>query len=236
MTNSQKINVFLLICLGILLCLMFTDRCSPSIPKPVVIKGKDIVKQIDLADSQRKAVEDSFNLILNKAYNDNDKNYTAYIKTLNENSELLMENKLLSTEYPDTCKPIVAAWIERERQLKNASDRKDASAYKTITGLQGTVYEQQRFLAAKDSAYAKMKTICDTCAEAVKAWEKYAKKIAPKRQFMLGVSGMGMYAGNLNPALGGSAAYQNKKGIQIDAAVFTNKIVVVGIKKTIFKF
>ncbi len=236
MANSSKINIFLIVVLGILLYILFADKCTPSKTKPVVIKGKDVVKEINLVEQQRKHIEDSFNLIIQKAYQLNDDNYTAYIETININSELFRENKLLKLKVPDTCKPIVAQWIERERQLKVASDNKDAAAKKTITGLQGTLWEQQRFLNAKDSLYAKMRSVADTCAKALSVLDKYVKQVEPKRKILVSVSGMGMYGGNLNPAIGGGLAYQTKKGFQIDGKVYTNKIITVGLSFPLIKF
>lgn len=238
--KAQNASIFtfkniLIAILGIIIIYLLT--CNNSVEKkPVVIKGEEVIKEINLVEKERKHIEDSFNLIIQKAYQLNDDNYTAYIETININSELFRENKLLRQKVPDTCKPIVAAWIERERQLKVASDNKDAAAKKTITGLQGTLWEQQRFLYAKDSLYAKMRSVADTCAKALVKLEKYVKQVDPKRKILVSVSGMGMYGGKLNPAVGGGLVYQTKKGLQIDGKVYTNKIVTVGLSFPLIKF
>lgn len=235
MSNSGKINIFILICLGVLLYILLADKCNPNKPQPVVIKGETVEKLIDLTAQQKQAIDDSFNLILNKAYNDNDKNYTAYIKLLNENAELLMINKLYETDYPDTCKPIIDAWVKREAQLKSISDRKDAAAKVTITGLQGTVSEQKRFLASKDTMFNRLKIICDTCATALTKLEKHIDQIKPKRHITVGVIAITPYT-LLKPAAGITLGYRGKKGTEIKLGYYTNNQVSIGISTTLFKF
>lgn len=235
LTTSQRVNVLLLAGLVILLYILLADKCSNPVPKPIIIKGKDVVKEISLVEKQKKAIEDSFRLILNKAYKSNDENYAAYLKALNENSELYKQNKILSMPVPDTCKPLMMAWIERERQLKKVSDNKDAIANRTITGLQGTVREQGRFLVTKDTMYNRLKKVADTCATALTKLEKYADKIKPKRELNVGIIAISPYT-LLKPAAGITLGYRGNNGTEINIGYYTNNMVSIGIKKTLIKF
>ncbi len=220
----------------VVIIIWLTPPCnSKPVEKPVVISANKIIDTLNLLDEQVKAMNDSFALIINKAYEDNDKNYTNYIHQLNINSELLRNNKILSMPIPDTCKPLMMAWIERERQIKVASDNKDAAAKTTITGLQGTLWEQQRFLTAKDTAYNKLKRVADTCASAYKQIEKYAKKISPKREIILGLSGITPYD-EIKPSIGLVLGYKGKNGMELRAGYYTNKNVTVTLSKPLFRF
>ncbi len=236
MSNSRWINVFMLVCLGILLYILFADKCKRVVEKPQVIKGKDVVKLIDITDKRNKEITDSFNLILNKAYRDNDKNYTAYIKALNENAVLLNQRNLLENQtFPDTCTPIVNLWKGYANQLENNGVKKDAAAKLTITGLQGTVWEQQQFLKAKDSIYGKLHAICDTCAKALIQNEKYIAKIKPKNEIIVGVSAITRYD-EIKPSVGLILGFRGKTGTQVTAGYYLNKNVTVTISRPLIKF
>lgn len=235
MTNSVRINIFMLICLGILLYILFAEKCGRSITQPTIIKGKDVERIINLTVAEKQALDDSFNLILNKAYLQNDKNYTAYIEALNKNSELLRNNRILSMPVPDTCKEIVSAWVKREYDLKTLSDNKDVAAKKTINGLQGTVYTQQRFLASKDTMFNRLKKISDTCAKALTALEQYSKKIKPKHELNIGLVAISPYT-EIKPQVGILLGYRGKTGTQFNVGYYSNKQISIGLSKTLFRF
>ncbi|MES2287361.1 MAG: hypothetical protein V4547_16835 [Bacteroidota bacterium] len=236
MSNSGKINIFMLVCLGVLLYILFADKCNKVVEKPKVITGKDVVKLIDLTTAQKKAIDDSFNLILNKAYKDNDKNYTAYIKALNENAVLLNQRNMLEQQtFPDTCKPIVDLWKGYATHLEVSGKKKDNAAKLTINGLQGTVTEQKNFLALKDTMYNRLKVIADTCATALGKMEKYADKIKPKRSITVGVVGISPFT-LIKPAAGITLGWRGRTGTELRLGYYTNKQFSVGISTTLFKF
>ena len=237
MANSSKINIFLIVVLGILLYILFADKCTPSKTKPVVIKGETVIQEVNLVDQERKRLKDSFNLV-SAGYEDEirEKGY-SYDELM---QEFLTQQDIMDGVFkkpiPDTCREVVAALNKQYNVLKAFSDRKDQTATSLIGSLKDLNEHQKRFLSEKDSAYAKIKTLVDTCAKALIAMERYSKQLEPKRRILAGLSGMGMYGGNLNPAIGGVLGYQNKKGVQIDAAVYTNKVVTVGLKFPIASF
>lgn len=221
---------------ALVIVLIYLLTCNKSVEKaPVVIKGATVRELINMVDIDKKRIEDSFKVILHKAYKDNEDNYTNYVNMLNQNSALYQENRLLQIPYPDTCKKIVSLWMEREQQIRAASDNKDKAAMKTITGLQGTVAEQQRFLTAKDTLYAKMRSIADTAGKALVALEKYISKISPKREVSVGISGITPY-NEIKPSLGLVLGYRGKNGMQVQAGYYLNKNITVTISKPLFKF
>ncbi len=237
MANSSKINIFLIVVLGILLYILFADKCTSTKTKPVVIKGADVIREVNLIEKERKHLADSFNLITAKYEDDIREKGYSYDELMKEylTQQEIMEG-VFKKPIPDTCREVVAALNKQYTTLKAFSDQKDKSANSLIGSLKDLNEHQKRFLSEKDSAYAKMKTLVDTCAKSLIAMERYSKQLEPKRRILAGLSGMGMYGGNLNPAIGGGVCYQNKKGVQIDAAVYTNKVVTVGIKFPIISF
>ena len=47
---------------------------------------------------------------------------------------------------------------------------------------------------------------------------------------------MGNYSGKLNPAVGLTLGFRNKKGLDISGSIYSNKVATVTVKKTLFKF
>lgn len=235
MTNSQKINVFMGIVLLILLYILIADKCSSNTLKPAVIKGNDVGKLINLTTAEKQAIDDSFNLVLKTRDWQDEYNYQKYLTVLNENAALYKKNSVLNQPIPDTCRPLMNAWIRREVDLKNLSDKKDVSANITITGLQATVSIQGAFLAAKDSSFSKMKNIADTCAKSLVAMEKYAKKVKARRELNIGIVAISPYT-ILKPVAGVILGYRGKTGTEINVGYYTNNQISIGLKRSLIKF
>lgn len=220
----------------VILAILLIRSCNKDLPvKPVVITGKEVHDTLVKIDEQAKRIRDSFMVVLNRKYRDDDANYQAYLKLLNENAVLLNQNEMLSAPVPDTCAKLQAGWISKFNQIKVASDRKDNAANTTIKGLQSTVQTQKKFLSSKDTTINKYRGIADTCSKALSELEKYAKKIKPKREISIGISGMTNYI-NLKPAIGLGIGYRTRKGLQFDANVYSNQTITVGVKKSLIKF
>jgi hypothetical protein len=223
----------------IVLAILLFKKCGQDvIPPPNVISGEKVRDTIKLADIEKKRLSDSFNLVISNQDKEIRKEKLKYDDLMTDylNIENDLSNVFATATFPDTCKEIVNLLSKKYDNLKLANDKKDASANNVIRKLQGQVSTQKDFLKQKDADYTKMRGIADTCAKALTKMEQYADKLQPKRKIKLGISGMGNYAGNLNPAVGLGASYENKKGVQIDANIFTNKIVTVGVKFTLAKF
>lgn len=231
-TDWFKILLFIAV---VVLAILLFKQCNKPVVKPTIITGKQVHDTITVIDEQAQRLRDSFTVVLNRKYRDDDANYQAYLKLLNENAVLINQNEMLSAPVPDTCQKLQQGWIAKFNQVKVASDKKDIAANRTITGLQSTVSTQKKFISQKDIDYAKMKSIADTCSVALTAMEKYAKKIKPKHEISIGISGMTNYV-NLKPAIGLGLGYRTRKGLQFDANVYSNQTITVGIKKTIIKF
>jgi hypothetical protein len=227
-------SVFPYIVIIVLVFLLFKS-CGKVEPKPVIITGKQVHDTIVEVDKQAQRIRDSFTLVLNRKYKDDDANYQAYLKLLNDNAVLLNQNEMLSIPVPDTCQKLQDSWIAKFNQVKVASNQKDVAANRTITGLQSTVTTQKKFLASKDTTISKYRTIADTCSKALSQLEAYAKKIKPKRELNAGIEVNSSYI-NLKPIIGIGIGYRDRRGNQINAAIFSNQTISVGIKKTLFKF
>lgn len=233
----KKVNwhTVLLYAFIVILCWLLFRSCNKNPLPPQVITSEQLRDTIRIVDSETQRIRDSFNLVLYIRQVQDDKNYIAYIKALNENAVLFNENEMLSKYVPDSCKELQAGWIHKFTQLKVASNKKDFEANNTIVGLQGTISTQKSFLAAKDTAYSKMKAIADTCTSAVSQLEKYIKKIRPKREVSIGIEANSSYL-TFKPTIGIGLGYRARNGLQFNAAVFLNKTVNLSIKKPLFKF
>jgi len=231
-TDWFKILLFIAV---VVLAILLFKQCSKPILQPTIITGEQVHDTITVIDEQAKRLRDSFMVVLNKKYRDDDENYQAYLKLLNENAVLLNQNEMLSAPVPDTCQKLQQGWIAKFNQAKTASDKKDVAANRTITGLQSTVSTQKKFLSEKDTTIKKYRGIADTCAKALTELERYAKKIKPKREINIGIEASNPYNG-FKPAIGVGIGYRSRNGLQINAAVYSNQIISVGVKKTILKF
>lgn len=233
----KKINwhTVILYAFIVVLCWLLFRSCGTITPKPVIITGKQVHDTIFKIDKDAQRVRDSFAIVLNQKHKEDDANYQAYLRLLNENAVLLNQNEMLSQYVPDSCKELQAAWVIKFNQIKSASEKKDIAANKTITGLQSTVSTQKSFMDAKDADYRKMKNIADTCSKALTAMEKYAKKIKPKREINAGIEVNSSWV-NLKPTIGIGIGYRDRKGLQINAAAFINQTFSIGIKKPLIKF
>jgi hypothetical protein len=222
----------------IVLAVLLLKKCGKDvIPPPNVISGEKVHDTIKLANIEKKRLSDSFNLVISNQEKETRKEKLKYddLMTAYLNVENDLSNVFATATFPDTCKEIVNLLSKKYDNLKLANDKKDASANNVIRKLQGEVSTQKDFLKQKDIDYNKMKGIADTCAKALVAMEKYSKKIQPKNEINIGVEGNSSYI-NLKPAIGLSLGYRSKTGLQVNATVFSNQTVSIGVRKTLFKF
>lgn len=222
----------------IILIIFLWKSCNNPQPVPTVITGEQVMDTINLIDEEREQLNDSFALVKQKQDREIAKNKSEYDDLMAEylNYQNDIESSLSNKKIPDTCKPIVAALSKQFDKLKTTSANKDKAASSTINSLTAKTKTQDAQLKEANKSYLKMKSIADTCSKSLTAMEKYAKQIKPKREINIGLSGMGNYAGNLNPAVGVTLGFRSKKGLDISASVYTNKVASVTLKKTLFKF
>lgn len=221
----------------IVLAFLLFKSCGKITQQPVVIKGKEIRDTIRLIDRERQYIADSFNAIIYKQ-DAEIRNYKSkyddlvadYLNIQNET-----QNVITKTVYPDTCKPIVDLLTGKFNQLSIASSKKDKAASNTINSLTVQNKTKDKFLVAKDSSYKRLLRTCDTCSKALSELEQYAKKIKPKREINIGAEISSPYI-NLKPAVGLGIGYRDRKGNQINAAIYSNQTITVGYKRTLIKF
>jgi len=222
----------------IVLVLFLFKECRKPTPKPSVISGKEVRDTIRLIDNERLHLTDSFNNVISKQDRDIIRYKTNYDDLMTDylNLQNDITNTFTTAVYPDTCKEIVNLLNGQFTKLKTTSAQKDRAAANTINSLTTQNRTKDKFLASKDSSYNKLLKIADTCSKALSEMEKYAKKIKPKREVSIGLSAIGNYSGNLNPAAGLTIGYRNKKGFDISVSAYTNKVATLTVKKTLFKF
>lgn len=233
----KGIGVLLLLAIIVIIWLLTCNK--PKVPSPPnVIKSEKVTDTIRIIDTRYKVVADSLWAELKKQGNDNDANYKAYIKVLNDNAVLQNENFLLEqTNIPDTCKALQAAWIARNNNLIQSAKRAEDACKTTITGLNKTIRTTKQLADESNKAYTNLKRIADTCAVALNKMEKYAKKIKPRSEIFIGANVLGQQSKPLT-AYGISLGLRNKKGTQfeIGAYQFNSQVLYqVGIKKTLFR-
>lgn len=222
----------LLFCMAVVLLYLLTCKKKTEVA-PMITPSTEQIKVVNLAEEQRKHMEDSFNLVLRKHYKQDYQDSNYLIQLLNQNSELVSINTRLQNEvYPDTCKEIVSKY-QKAYDLYAAQTKKTLDQCRASTSnLSSTIQTQKKYLSAKDSAYAKIKTAWDTCISGYQKLEKAVKKLQPHNKLAVGV------VGNVYPIFGYGVGldFIHKKGIVISAsAMMMNNQTYgqVGIKKVI---
>ncbi len=229
----KNIIITALIIAALIIVLIYLVQCRKTqSAKPVYVPIKEQVKVVEKDTLYYKKQKDSFINIINSLVKENDDNNKEFVWLYNENSQLQADMLALSKVTPDTCAKFVAQYKGYAEQTNKTL----STANITIAGLNKTISTQKDFLTAKDVAFDKMKTAWDTCISTAKKLEQYAKEIKPKRELNIGAKGMINYASNYLPAAGLEIGYRTRKGLEINAAIYTNQILTIGFKKPIFRF
>lgn len=183
MTNSQWINVFLLVCLGVLLYLIFTDKKPVEAPQIKPISEQKIIVKEDTI--KLKKITDSLN---------------------SENQKLQLKNSITESELKRLQKKskeielrIITDTIYKYSNISDYidnSNKKDEVCNDAITNLQKQLSNRNVLISQKDLAYKKQLSNLDTCFTQQKKLESYIKNIKPRNQVYIGVSG------NFYPVLG----------------------------------
>ncbi len=229
---------WMLISAILVLVIFYLYRCR-TVPTPQTITTTKILKDtLRLIEQDRKKIEDSFNLVLQKHYKADEFNNGQFVNLVNQNEELAQINENLQKEltYPDTCRDVVnklnSAHNNYVAQTKLTIDK----AKQSLINLSQTVQTQKAYLAEKDKIYARLKSTLDTCITNNAALEKYAKQVKPKRSINLNIQTISPYAGKISPEFGAGIGYVNKKGLHISATYWTNQQISISISKPIIKF
>lgn len=228
-------NIVIALLILILLWMQFCNR--KVIEKPIVQPAKEKIVERNLQDSQRKHIYDSFEVVLKRDYKKDYQNESDLIKLLNENSELVSINDKLQKElsFPDTCKPVVDLLNTRYNNYVTQTNKTLLQSKQSISGLSQTIQNQKKYLDAKDIEMVKVIKLRDSCINDYTKLEAYAKKGSAKREFGLGIAGNSPYTVlKINPGI--SIYYRTKNGTQINAALYTNKQVTIGISKPLIRF
>lgn len=230
----------LLITLCIIALLLFLDKCgfinlpfgeNKTVTKYVPIK--EIVKEQAKDEKINKRNDDSFHLVIQKEqklkaewklkYEDL---MTDYLNAENDFNIALRE------KIPDTCLPYQRKLTEYYNGiiLKNAN--KDKAAGNTIASLERLNLTKDNFIDEKNRQLAKQKSNLDSCIATGKALEK----LKAKREINIGASTMAQYAGNFNPQFGVILGYRNKKGLEFNVGIYTNKVATITFKTPLVRF
>jgi len=237
MTNSNRINVFLIIVLAVLLYIMLAKKCNGDVV-PVVKPSTEIIQeQVDLT-AITKRIADSFNLEIQQKDREIEQRKSEYdnllTEYLNEQNDI---SATLAKPVPDTCKPIVTVLTRQFDALKKTSANKDNTAQRLITSLRQQGKTKDKFLSAKDTAIKKYITLLDTCTKGYQQLEKSVKKLQPRSEVYVGVSMLG-YPNKILNGYGVSLGLRNKQGTQFEInAININNTINYGlsIKKRLFK-
>ena len=233
---SKKQWIFISIVL--VMVIFYLYRCRP-VPTPQTITTTKILKDtLRLIEQDRKKIEDSFNLVLQKHYKADEFNNGQFVNLVNQNEELAQINENLQKEltYPDTCRDVVnklnSAYNNYIAQTKQTIEQ----SKKSLSNLRQTIETQKSYLTEKDKLYARLKSNLDTCIVNNAALEKYAKQVKPKRSINLNIQTISPYAGKISPEFGAGIGYQNRKGLEISATYWTNQQISIRISKPLIWF
>jgi len=232
--NWHKVILYATI---IILAIFLFKTCRKPIAAPVVIKEKEMIRDIAAVDAAKKQLSDSFTVVFRQqeqviAYKESmyDDLMATYLNEVND-----LQNTFL-LPVPDTCKKIVGQLNYQFNQLKQTSDRKDNSARQVINSLKDQNKTKDNFLLAKDRDYQKLHSVLDTCVKTVKALEDYSKKLQPKTSLFVSVTGLG---NQNNFGYGVGLGIMNKRGTAYEVGAFQYAGAInysLSIKKTIFRW
>lgn len=234
-----KVNWYkVLFYVGIALFLLWLFTCNKpkeqnqpkvSIDKLVEVNTDNNVEAQRIRDSSAKVIAQ---LEIEKKASDD--KLIEFIEDYG-NNEISIDNTL-AQPVPDTCKKIVGELTDKFNKLKISSSKKDNEFRRNISVLNKINQTQKNQLKQDSIDAAKQQLNFLDCIETAKTYKSNAEKNKPKNEINGGISGMGNYAGNLNPAIGGVIGWRGKKGLDISVAVYTNNVATITAKKTIFKF
>lgn len=174
MTNSQKINVFMLVCVFVLAWLLFKDSCKGK-PDTVNVQPVSVIRKQIVKDTlEEKRIRDSFSIVLNKEYKKDADNQKELDRLINENIELYndSQDKWNWSSLADTCKPVVEFLTKRYDNYASQTQSTILQANKTIGGLNQTITSQKSAITQKDALYQKLRKDADSCLKTASALEK----------------------------------------------------------------
>lgn len=236
MTKVNWYKVLFYVGIALFLLWLFTcnkpkeqDQPKVSIDKLVEVNTDNNVEAQRIRDSSAKVIAQ---LEIEKKASDD--KLIEFIEDYG-NNEVSIDNTL-AQPVPDTCKKIVGELTDKFNKLKISSSKKDNEFRRNISVLNKINQTQKNQLKQDSIDAAKQQFNFLDCIETAKTYKSNAEKNKPKNEINGGISGMGNYAGNLNPAIGGVIGWRGKKGLDISVAVYTNNVATITAKKTIFKF
>lgn len=236
--RSLSLREYIWIAAIVILAFVLFKRCNNT-PVPAITTPTKVIKDtVRLIEADRKHLTDSFTTVLKIKEAANYQNESDFIKLLNENSELAVINERLQKEIvPDTCKGIVKKYQDAYGNYEAQTNRTIEQAKKSLIGLSQTVQTQKKFLESKDELYNRLKRAADTCIANSEKYEKYIKKVSPKRELGLVVSGINDFSvKSFKPAAGVGLSWRNKRGLQFVGTYYTNQTGSISIIKTLAKF
>lgn len=235
---SKHLTVKNAIIILLILVLLYMQFCNRTVvERPVIQPAKEKIVEKNLQDAQRKHIYDSFDIVLKKDYAEDYKNEGYLINLLNENSRLVKINdNLQNISFPDTCKPVVTLLNNRYKEYVTQTGKTLTQAQQSISGLNQTISNQKKFLDTKDSEMKKVIILRDSCISDYSKLEKYSNKISPKRELIIGASGLTRYDLLNKIDVGIVLGYRTKNGTTLTAGVYTNKQVTLTISKSLVRF
>ncbi len=233
---KKKINIREIVpWVALILALAWLVRTCNEKQKPVYMRGKDIEKIVQVHDKINERLYDSFKTVI-AGSQDSARRWKLKFEDLmtdylNDKNDFQAQ---LSTPVPDTCKPYQKALTDRYNQLAKRSEEKDQSARGAIQALEKVGKDKDAFLKAKDSMWASLRRVTDTCISALKT----AEKQGPRRSIWAGSEIIGN-ENNFFYGIGVNLAYQTKKGTQFELGVLQIKSTTqysLGVKIRLAKF
>jgi len=229
--KNMLIVALILIVIWLLTCNKSKEPVQPKVTIPELVK----TNTDNNAEAQR--IRDSSAKVIAQLEIEKKASDDKLIEFIEDygNNEVSIDNTL-AQPVPDTCKKIVGELTDKFNKLKVSSTKKDNEFRRNISVLNKINQTQKNQLKQDSIDAAKQQLNFLDCIETAKTYKSNAEKNKPKNEINGGISGMGNYAGNLNPAIGGVIGWRGKKGLDISVAVYTNNVATITAKKTIFKF
>lgn len=234
--KNNKPWVVLSIALVVVIFYLVKCRKTPVQPE---IKSEIVHDTIAVIKYDNKKISDSFETILKRREAANYQNESDFIKLLNENSELAAINSNLqkSLDFPDTCLGVVNKLNSIHGNYVSQTNKTLDQAKKSLVNLAGTIKDQKAYLSEKDNIIKRALSAADSCQQYLKQAENYNKKVKPKHEISLIVSGINDFSNKkINPSIGAGLGYRNKRGLEFYATYYTNGMGSIGIKKPLVKF
>ena len=235
MTVPKIVTLKNIIILGLIIFILYLAYCNrPVAPgeKPQVIPvttQREVVRTDSIAS---QIFKDSVNKIIDKWKWEANHWENNWNREVEDNAALQKTvSDVLNESVPDTCESYKKKALAEFSKLSISSAKKDTACSKALSSLKNIIGQKDVLITQGKKDYSLLKKHFDTAL----IQQSILTKQLPKREVVGGISMLTSY-NIFKPQIGLVLGYRNKKGIELNIAVYTNQQVTATLKKPLFRF